>query len=31
MKELGWFQDNIHLAPAGGEGIGRPIARLLLP
>jgi len=31
MKELGWFQDNIHLAPAGGKGIGDAISRLFLP
>ncbi len=31
MKDLGWFQDNIHLAPSGGEGIGKAIARLFLP
>lgn len=31
MKELGWFQDNIHLAPAGGKGIGDAISQLFLP
>ena len=31
MKELGWFQDNIHLAPPGGKGIGDAISELFLP
>ena len=31
MKELGWFSDNIHLAPPGGKGIGEAITRLFLP
>ena len=31
MKRLGWFADNIHLAPPGGQGIGEAIAKLLLP
>ena len=31
MKQLGWFSDNIHLAPPGGQGIGDAIARLFLP
>jgi hypothetical protein len=31
MKRLGWFSDNIHLAPPGGQGIGDAIARLFLP
>jgi hypothetical protein len=31
MKRLGWFADNIHLAPPGGRGIGEAIAKLLLP
>ena len=31
MKELGWFQDNIHLAPPGGKGIGDAISTLFLP
>ncbi len=31
MKQLGWFADNIHLAPRGGQGIGDAIARLFLP
>jgi hypothetical protein len=31
MKELGWFHDNIHLAPPGGRGIGEAISRLFLP
>jgi hypothetical protein len=31
MKGLGWFNDNIHLTPAGGQGIGKAIARLFLP
>jgi hypothetical protein len=31
MKELGWFSDNIHLAPPGGQGIGDAIARLFVP
>ena len=31
MKELGWYADNIHLAPPGGKGIGHAISRLFLP
>jgi hypothetical protein len=31
MKELGWFADNIHLAPSGGKAIGDGISRLFLP
>jgi hypothetical protein len=31
MKELGWFNDNIHLTPPGGQGIGDAISRLFLP
>jgi hypothetical protein len=31
MKQLGWFADNIHLTPSGGQGIGEAIARLFLP
>ncbi len=31
MKDLGWFNDNIHLAPPGGQGIGEAITRLFLP
>jgi hypothetical protein len=31
MKELGWFQDGIHLAPPGGKGIGDAISKLFLP
>jgi hypothetical protein len=31
MKSLDWFRDNIHLTPAGGQGIGDAISRLFLP
>ena len=31
MKQLGWFNDNIHLAQPGGQGIGEAIARIFLP
>jgi hypothetical protein len=31
MKELGWFNDNIHLTPPGGQGIGDAISKLFLP
>ena len=31
MKELGWFADNIHLAPLGGKAIGDGISRLFTP
>jgi hypothetical protein len=31
MKRLGWFNDNIHLAQPGGQGIGEAIARLFVP
>ena len=31
MKELGWFQDGIHLAPRGGKEIGDAISKLFLP
>jgi len=31
MKQLGWFNDNIHLAQPGGQAIGEAIARIFLP
>ncbi len=31
MNQLGWFNDNIHLAQPGGQGIGEAIARIFLP
>jgi hypothetical protein len=31
MKRLGWFNDNIHLAQPGGQGIGEAIAKLFAP
>jgi hypothetical protein len=31
MKELGWFQDGIHLTPRGGKEIGDAISKLFLP
>jgi hypothetical protein len=31
MKALGWFNDNIHLTPTGGQGIGEAIGPLFVP
>ena len=31
MKQLGWFNDNIHLAQPGGQAIGEAIAKIFLP
>jgi hypothetical protein len=31
MKDLGWFQDGIHLTLAAGRSIGEALAKLFLP